>query len=195
MNEKKIELIQQDIEQINVLLKLPDKNKQFDLINRVVETWKGIGFNPSKGLVNWNAFYNDRMLEVNGVQVPDLYDYDWQEDLRQLKNNLEILIEELKSKSTENPKDRTTEKQPQIVINNVINITVTLSQTLQELNKTSLNKEELTQIMTMLIDLDSLKGKKKSAVWDKVKIILLWLGDKAVDVGIAVLPFVMSALA
>lgn len=64
MNEKKIELIQQDIEQINVLLKLPDKNKQFDLINRVVETWKGIGFNPSKGLVNWNAFYNDRMLEV-----------------------------------------------------------------------------------------------------------------------------------
>ena len=152
MNEKKIELIQQDIEQINVLLKLPDKNKQFDLINRVVETWKGIGFNPSKGLVNWNAFYNDRMLEVNGVQVPDLYDYDWQEDLRQLKNNLEILIEELKSKSTENPKDRTTEKQPQIVINNVINITVTLSQTLQELNKTSLNKEELTQIMTMLID-------------------------------------------
>lgn len=120
MNEKKIELIQQDIEQINVLLKLPDKNKQFDLINRVVETWKGIGFNPSKGLVNWNAFYNDRMLEVNGVQVPDLYDYDWQEDLRQLKNNLEILIEELKSKSTENPKDRTTEKQPQIVINNVI---------------------------------------------------------------------------
>lgn len=156
---------------------------------------EGIGFNPSKGLVNWNAFYNDRMLEVNGVQVPDLYDYDWQEDLRQLKNNLEILIEELKSKSTENPKDRTTEKQPQIVINNVINITVTLSQTLQELNKTSLNKEELTQIMTMLIDLDSLKGKKKSAVWDKVKNILLWLGDKAVDVGIAVLPFVMSALA
>lgn len=49
--------------------------------------------------------------------------------------------------------------------------------------------------MTMLIDLDSLKGKKKSAVWDKVKNILLWLGDKAVDVGIAVLPFVMSALA
>lgn len=66
---------------------------------------------------------------------------------------------------------------------------------MQELNKTSLNKEELTQIMTMLIDLDSLKGKKKSAVWDKVKNILLWLGDKAVDVGIAVLPFVMSALA
>lgn len=195
MNEKKIELIQRDIELINGLLAQSDKDKQFSAIDRIIKTWRGIGFNPSKGLINWSAFYNDRMLEVNGVQVPDFYDYDWEEDLRQLKNNLEILIEELKSKRTENPKDRTTEKQPQIVINNVINITVSLSQTLQELNKTSLNKEELTQIMTMLIDLDSLKGKKKGAVWDKVKSILLWLGDKAVDVGIAVLPFVMSALA
>lgn len=74
-------------------------------------------------------------------------------------------------------------------------VTVTLSQTIQELNKTYLTKEELAEIMVMLADLDSLKGKKKDTIWNKAKNILSWLGDKAFDVGIAVLPYIMAALA
>ena len=55
--------------------------------------------------------------------------------------------------------------------------------------------EELAEIMVMLADLDSLKGKKKDTIWNKAKNILSWLGDKAFDVGIAVLPYIMAALA
>lgn len=200
MNEKKIELIQQDIEQINKQLKLSDKNKQFDLINRIIRTWSGIGFAPSKGLVNWSAFYNDRILEVNGARVPDLFDYDWQEDLRQLKNNLEILIEELQNEPLQSTSKMTEQGTSININNNNINsnaniITVTLSQTIQQLEQTNLTKEELAVIKQMLTELENLKGKKKDTIWEKAKKILAWLGDKAFDVGIAVLPYIMAALA
>ena len=84
--------------------------------------------------------------------------------------------------------------------NNSINsntniITVTLSQTIQQLEQTDLTKEELAVIMQMLTELENLRGKKKDTIWEKVKKIMAWLADKTVDVGIAIVPYLFSALA
>ena len=74
-------------------------------------------------------------------------------------------------------------------------ITVTLSQTIQQLEQTDLTKEELAVIMRMLAELENLKGKKKDTIWEKVKKVMAWLADKTVDVGIAIIPYLLSALA
>ena len=126
-----------------------------------------------------------------GGPSPNPINYDWDDDLKRLVSNLEIHKEDLQKEGSSK------QLNPLVTINNTNTkmVTVTLSQTIQELNKTYLTKEDLAEIMVMLADLDSLKGKKKDTIWNKAKNILSWLGDKAFDVGIAVLPYIMAALA
>lgn len=47
----------------------------------------------------------------------------------------------------------------------------------------------------VLTELENLKGKKKDTIWEKVKKVMAWLADKTVDVGIAIVPYLLSALA
>ena len=43
--------------------------------------------------------------------------------------------------------------------------------------------------------LENLKRKKKETITEKVKKVMAWLADKTVDVGIAIVPYLLSALA
>ena len=145
-----------------------------------------------------NLYCSSLFFEFNFSfgDVRDVNDYNWDEDLSQLIRNLEILEEELRSERQQKPTARKVPNQdPKVIVNTYVNVHITLSQTIQALHKTSLSKNELAEITQMLAELEESKGKQKNTVWGKAKKILAWLGDKAVDVGIAVLPYIMAAIA
>ena len=191
MNTKKIELIDNDIEEAANLIGSKDKFKQLKLIEKVKNAWATKEFDPLSGLMVYKKYQTDYIPAMYGGPSPNPINYDWDDDLKRLVSNLEIHKEDLQKEGSSK------QLNPLVTINNTNTnmVTVTLSQTIQELNKTYLTKEELAEIMVMLADLDSLKGKKKDTIWNKAKNILSWLGDKAFDVGIAVLPYIMAALA
>ena len=197
MNEKKLKLIRQDIERAKELLSSKNKEEQYQFIKRVIDVWSDKKVNISRGLMRLMKYQQDNFdLNWSLSDVRDVKDYNWHEDLTQLIRNLEMLEEEVKSESQlKSSATKVSNQNQNVVVNNYVNVTVTLSQTIQELNKTSLSKDELVEIMQMLAELEESKGKHKSTAWGKAKQILAWLGDKAVDVGIAVLPYIVAAIA
>lgn len=197
MNEKKIDLIGQDIEKAKDLLSSKNKKEQYDFIKKAVDIWSDKKIDISKGLMQLKKYRQDNLdFNFSLSDVRDVKDYNWHEDLEQLIKNLQMLEEEVKSDGQSKSISKKVASQNQnVVVNNYVNVTVTLSQTIQELNKTSLSKDELAEITQMLAELEESKGKQKIAVWDKAKKILAWLGNKTVDVGIVVLPYIIAALA
>lgn len=189
MNTKKIKLIDEDIQEAANLIGSTDKDKQLKLIEKVKNAWITKDFDPLSGLMVYKQYQTDYIPAMYGDPIPNPINYDWDEDLKRLVSNLEIHKEDLQKE------DSSKQLNSLVTINNTNIVTVTLSQTIQELNKTCLTKDELSEIMVMLADLDSLKGKGKDTIWEKAKKVLVWLGDKAIDVGITVLPFVIAALA
>ena len=197
MNDRKLELIRQDIERAKSLLSSKNREEQYKFIKKAIDAWSNKKCDISKGLMELKKYQQDNIeFNFSFGDVRDVNDYNWDEDLSQLIMNLEILEEELRSEKQQNPTARKIPNQdPKVVVNTYVNVNITLSQTIQALNKTSLSKNELAEITQMLAELDESKGKRKNTVWDKAKKILAWLGDKAVDVGIAVLPYIMAAIA
>ena len=197
MNEKKLELIRQNIEKAKDLMNLKNKEEQYKFIKRVIEAWSDKKVDVSKGLRQLKKYRQDNFdFNFSLGDVRDVKDYNWHEDLTQLIRNLEMLEEEVKSeRQSKSTAKKVSSQNQNVVVNNYVNVTVTLSQTIHELNRTSLSKDELAEIMQMLAELEESKGKHKNTVWGKAKKVLAWLGDKAVDVGIAVLPYIMAAIA
>ena len=197
MNERKLELIRQDIERAKSLLSSKNREEQYKFIKKAVDAWSNKKCDISKGLMELKKYQQDNIkFNFSFGDVRDVNDYNWDEDLSQLIKNLEILEEELRSERQQKPTARKVPNQDaKVVVNTYVNVHITLSQTIQALNKTSLSKNELAEITQMLVELEESKGKQKNTVWGKAKKILAWLGDKAVDVGIAVLPYIMAAIA
>lgn len=197
MNERKLELIRQDIDRAKSLLSSKNREEQYKFIKKAVDAWSNKKCDISKGLMELKKYQQDNIeFNFSFGDVRDVNDYNWDEDLSQLIRNLEILEEELRSERQQKPTARKVPIQdPKVIVNTYVNVHITLSQTIQALNKTSLSKNELAEITQMLAELEESKGKQKNTVWGKAKKILAWLGDKAVDVGIAVLPYIMAAIA
>ena len=197
MNERKLELIRQDIERAKSLLSSKNREEQYKFIKKAVDAWSNKKCDISKGLMELKKYQQDNIeFNFSFGDVRDVNDYNWDEDLSQLIRNLEILEEELRSERQQKPTARKVPNQdPKVIVNTYVNVHITLSQTIQALHKTSLSKNELAEITQMLAELEESKGMQKNTVWGKVKKILAWLGDKAVDVGIAVLPYIMAAIA
>lgn len=197
MNERKLELIRQDIDRAKSLLSSKNREEQYKFIKKAVDAWSNKKCDISKGLMELKKYQQDnKEFNFSFGDVRDVNDYNWDEDLSQLIRNLEILEEELRSERQQKPTARKVPNQdPKVIVNTYVNVHITLSQTIQALHKTSLSKNELAEITQMLAELEESKGKQKNTVWGKAKKILAWLGDKAVDVGIAVLPYIMAAIA
>ena len=197
MNERKLELIRQDIDRAKSLLSSKNREEQYKFIKKAVDAWSNKKCDISKGLMELKKYQQDNIeFNFSFGDVRDVNDYNWDEDLSQLIRNLEILEEELRSERQQKPTARKVPNQdPKVIVNTYVNVHITLSQTIQALHKTSLSKNELAEITQMLAELEDSKGKQKNTVWGKAKKILAWLGDKAVDVGIAVLPYIMAAIA
>lgn len=197
MNERKLELIRQDIDRAKSLLSSKNREEQYKFIKKAVDAWSNKKCDISKGLMELKKYQQDNIeFNFSFGDVRDVNDYNWDEDLSQLIRNLEILEEELRSERQQKPTARKVPNQdPKVIVNTYVNVHITLSQTIQALHKTSLSKNELAEITQMLAELEESKGKQKNTVWGKAKQILAWLGDKAFDVGIAVLPYIMAAIA
>lgn len=74
-----------------------------------------------------------------------------------------------------------------------VNISVTLSQTVESLDKCSLSPDELKEIKAALLDLEASKSNSAETVCDKASKVLD-LVKKGADVASSVAPFVAAAL-
>ena len=88
------------------------------------------------------------------------------------------------------------------VINNVNqsqsqsqSIEITFSQVLNDVQNKGLSDEDLVKLTKLLTEFENeRKSKKKSSLWEKAKNVLKYLCDKSVEIGIAVLPYIVSAI-
>ena len=76
-----------------------------------------------------------------------------------------------------------------------VSITITLEQTInliESIPDEKLSPDEKEQLEGKLSKLGT--EKEKSKVWDKTQSVLKWIADKGVEVGIAVLPYIVEML-
>lgn len=197
MNEKKIDLIRQDIEKAQGLVSSKNKEEQYKFIKKVVDTWSDKKVDISKGLMELKKYRQDNFgFNFSLRDASDVRHYNWHEDLEQLINNLQMLEEEVKSeRQPKSVAPKISSQNQNVVVNNYVNVTVALSKTIQELSKAEISKDQFSQITQMLVDLEESKGKPRNTVWGKAKKILAWLADKTIDVGVAVLPYLVGIIA
>ena len=193
MNEKKIEAIEKDIETAKSL-ENADNMKLFSFIERMVSAWKDESFDIKSGLTSFIEYqelknkksldYIDNIMKMNGPGA-----FLWKFDFERLKLNLEILKEELQKKPLQTTSKMTEQGTTININNNNINsntniITVTLSQTIQQLEQTDLTIELLshpgyiddyTKTITSYLDRDkelsTLKQAKEEGLFDKIQLI------------------------
>lgn len=87
------------------------------------------------------------------------------------------------------------------VINNVSqsqtqsqSIEITFSQVLSDVQNKGLSDEDLVKLTKLLTEFENeRKRKNKTSLWDKAKNVLKYLFDKSVEIGIAVLPYIVGA--
>lgn len=152
MNEKKIEAIEKDIETAKSL-ENADNMKLFSFIERMVSAWKDESFDIKSGLTSFIEYqelknkksldYIDNIMKMNGPGA-----FLWKSDFERLKLNLEILKEELQKKPLQTTSKMTEQGTTININNNNINsntniITVTLSQTIQQLEQTEFYKRRV----------------------------------------------------
>lgn len=193
MNEKKIEALEKDIETAKSL-ENADNMKLFSFIERMVSAWKDESFDIKSGLTSFFEYqelknkksldYIDNIMKMNGPGA-----FLWKFDFERLKLNLEILKEELQKKPLQTTSKMTEQGTTININNNNINsntniITVTLSQTIQQLEQTDLTIELLshpgyiddyTKTITSYLDrdkeLNTLKQAKDEGLFDKIQLI------------------------
>ena len=193
MNEKKIEALEKDIETAKSL-ENADNMKLFSFIERMVSAWKDESFDIKSGLTSFIEYqelknkksldYIDNIMKMNGPGA-----FLWKSDFERLKLNLEILKEELQKKPLQTTSKMTEQGTTININNNNINsntniITVTLSQTIQQLEQTDLTIELLshpgyiddyTKTITSYLDRDkelsTLKQAKEEGLFDKIQLI------------------------
>lgn len=79
--------------------------------------------------------------------------------------------------------------------NTNVSITISLEQTInliESIPNDKLSSDEKEQLEGKLSKLGT--EKEKSKVWDKTQSVLKWIADKGVEVGIAVLPYIVEML-
>ncbi len=84
------------------------------------------------------------------------------------------------------------------IANSSVNITITLTQTIEEINRIpneSLSKEDKDKLTNDLYALEGIKSTgDKVKFWDKAKDVIKYVADKGVDTGIALLPLIVQSL-
>lgn len=88
------------------------------------------------------------------------------------------------------------------VINNVSqnqsqsqSVEITFNQVLSDIQDKGLSDEDLGKLTKLLTEFENERKKKsKISLWDKAKNVLKYLFDKSVEIGIAVLPYIVNAI-
>lgn len=101
-------------------------------------------------------------------------------------------------------KPKTTSKSsPAVIIHNTNSqsqsqnqtIEITFNQVLSDVQNKGLSDEDFAKLTKLLMEFENERqSKKKTSLWDKAKNVLKYLCDKSVEIGIAVLPYIIGAL-
>ena len=74
-------------------------------------------------------------------------------------------------------------------------IEITFSQVLSDVQNKGLSAEDMVELTKLLTEFENERqSKKKPSLWDKAKNVLKYLCDKSIEIGIAVLPYIVGAL-
>lgn len=107
-----------------------------------------------------------------------------------------ILQEKIKPKTA-------SKSSPSVIINNTNSqsqtqsqsIEISFSQVLSDVQNKGLSDEDLVKLTKLLTEFENERqSKKKTSLWDKAKNVLKFLIDKSVEIGIAVLPYIVGAI-
>ena len=85
---------------------------------------------------------------------------------------------------------------PTITNENNITTNISLSNTIENIEKhTNLSPEEQEELNKLLMEIETCKKKKdKKTLWEKSKTAIKWIVEKGIEVGIAVLPYIIQSL-
>ena len=83
----------------------------------------------------------------------------------------------------------------QVNVNNNINISITFEEVREKIeDMTSLTNEETEEVLAKISEIEEVvkSDDKKKTKWEKIKPVLVWLADKSLDIGTALLPLLLK---
>lgn len=181
--EKRIELIQNDINKINDSILNDDKEKLL-LLHKMIDGKYG-AYIP-----NWD---NGTYCYIPGTGFHyDILDND------SLKHNLTMFSAKLEGYLIDFP-IKTSSNLPQnnvnVTVENKINISITFEQAKQQIeDMPGLTDKETEEIIERINELENISKESisKKKKWEKVKPILTFALDKSVDVAIAIMSLILQ---
>lgn len=195
MNMDKLEFIDSYIKQCDEIIAANDYNGAKSLSTDIVSTFKNEIDNIKDELDNYSlsGFYSSHKTDFLG-------------DLKLLKQKLEnyyytIRAEnekmqyELEMASLAQPILTASAEAKQTVNNNISISLPSVIDAIDEVPKEELSEGEKKEIKDLLYSLEGIKSTKdRNMFWEKAKGLLKYLLDKGIDVGIAILPYILNGL-
>lgn len=179
-----MEMVEQDINKIEFELENGDN----------ISRWKLFREMDGKYQSCINNFYEGMWLSVpnkNVLHFPQLKQYpDYVvENLEIVKSKL--LTYRFQANAINLPQLPTT----QVNVNNNINISITFEEVREKIeDMTSLTNEETEEVLAKISEIEEVvkNDDKKKTKWEKIKPVLVWLADKSLDIGTALLPLLLK---
>ncbi|WP_027327611.1 hypothetical protein [Helicobacter pametensis] len=122
----------------------------------------------------------------------------YKEDLETMIRKLELYCAKLKDTLTHTPSPNIhINNSPSISANATINQIITFEQILQsiqEIPSSSIGNKDKAKLEELLASIEGLKNINKEKAKSKISEVLRFVADKGVDVGIAVLPWILEVM-
>lgn len=195
-NTAQIEIIEKDIANAKQVLKedVGEKIRECfkDLKKLYADQDESLSFRSSGEYseINW-SFTNSGFNKI-----PDYLAY--KKDLQTMIRKLELYCAKLKDMPTHTPNSGIhISNNHSISTNATINQAITLAQTLQsiqEIPSSSLSDEDKERLEDLLASIKGLKNVNKEKTMGKISEVLRFVADKGIDVGIAVLPWILEVM-
>lgn len=191
----KLEFIDSYIKQCDEIIAANDYNGAKSLSTDIVSTFKNEIDNIKDELDNYSlsGFYSSHKTDFLGdlkllKQKLENYYYTIRAENEKMQYELEMarLAQPILTASAE-------AKQ---TVNNNISISLpSVIDAIDEVPKEELSEGEKKEIKDLLYSLEGIKSTKdRNMFWEKAKGLLKYLLDKGIDVGIAILPYILNGL-
>lgn len=190
--KEKIQQIDEYIDQLNKAITEKDSTEAERLVKMIIAVYENEIDNIANGLDNYSYDYLALSDNCNINNAVDNYIKDAITLMAKLKNYKSNLQAGLCKTSDNNQSINITNDIQQNMQNS---IAVSLEQILTDIHALSqedLSEEDKEKLYGKLTALSV--EKTKEGKWKKVKEILKWIVDKSVEVGIAVLPYIVQTL-
>ena len=192
----KINFIEEYIKRCNEILTANDYNAAEEIQTEIISTFENEIQNIRGELDNYSMI---------GIYQPNRR-VDFLGDLKLLKKKLENYCFNLQEedKKMEYALEMARLSQPIVtasaksnpIVNNTIQVSLTnVMEQLDKLASEEISEEEKSTIKELLYSLEGAKSiKDKNKFWEKSKVLLEKILEKGIDVGIAILPYIMNGL-